>query len=68
MRKPGPKIIKLNMLNSAEHKIYPVIKVQMLAIPKPSMKSTLYIDVQMSTLNCWHLNIYEQDKFHAQLS
>ena len=22
----------------------------------------------MSRINCWHFNIHEQDKFHAQLS
>ena len=22
----------------------------------------------MSRINCWHFNIYEQDKFHAQVS
>ena len=28
----------------------------------------MLINVKMPTINCWHFNIYEQDKFHAQLS
>ena len=27
----------------------------------------MLINVKMPTKNCWHFNIYEQDKFSAQL-
>ena len=41
---------------------------------KPKMLFSLLINVKMPTIkcynanNCWHFNIYEQEKFHAQLS
>ena len=43
---------------------------------KPRMLFVLLINVKMPTIvgiltfmsNCWHFNIYEQAKFHAQMS
>ena len=28
----------------------------------------LLINVKMPTIVCWHFDIYEQEKFHAQIS
>ena len=39
----GPEVIKMFMLNSAEHEIFPAHKRQ-------------------NENNCWHFNIYEQEK------
>ena len=40
---------------------------------RPRMLFFLFTNVKMPTIagilkNCWHFNIYEQEKFHAQLS
>ena len=50
-----PEVIKLYfMFNSAEHEILNAYK----------YKNIMKLRIN----NCWHFNIYEQEKFHAQLS
>ena len=70
------------MLNSAEHEIlkahkYKNIKKFNLFQAQISLYIGCYffllINVKMPTIiflliNCWHFNIYKQEKFHAQLS
>ena len=64
------------MLNSADHEILNAHNyknkckeiLHILVSEKPKMLFFLLINVQMPTINCWHLNIYQQGKFHAQLS
>ena len=58
------------MLNSVEHKILEAHKYKFfkefgfLGSDKPGMLFFPLINVN----NCWHFNIYEQEKIHAQLS
>ena len=58
------------MLNSAEHENLNAHKYKVnkeisffSGSDKPIMLFFLLLNV-----NCWHFNIYEQEKFHAQLS
>ena len=53
------------MLNSTEHKISTTHKTKTLT--KKFLALSLS-DVVFVILMCWHFNIYEHDKFHAQLS
>ena len=63
------------MLNSTEHEIstahkklkYRQIK-KLGAISFLAVVFIMLINVKMPTSNYWHFNIYEQDKFCAQLS
>ena len=62
------------MLNSTEHEIstahkkikYRQIK-KFLALSFSDVVFIMLINVKMPT-SCWHFNIYEHDKFRAQLS
>ena len=70
----GPEIIKLFfMLNSIEHEFLNtheyknIKKFVFLGSDKPSMLCFPPINVKNAN-NCWHFKIYEQEKFHAQLS
>ena len=65
------------MLNSSNHEISAAHKAEMLKIFFLAFKLSdvvyiMLINVTMPTKsdanNCWHFNIYEHDKFHAQLS
>ena len=62
------------MLNSAEHELlnahnYENIKEYgIFHLDKPRMLFFLLINDKMPTKNCWHFNIYGQEKIHAQLS
>ena len=66
------------MLNSAEHEILHAHKyknIKKFSVISGSDKHRilffLLVNVEMSTIvgnNCWHFNIYEQEKFYAQLS
>ena len=65
------------MLNSTEHKISTAHKKlqyrQMKTFLALSLSDVIFImliHVKMPTIvgKCWHFNIYEQDKFRAQLS
>ena len=62
------------MLNSVEHEIINAHKYKSIKKNKHFSGSDkhrklffLLIQVEMPT-NCWHFNIYEQEKFHGQLS
>ena len=75
--RPRPRSYKtFLMLNLAEHKIEMLISIKMwrntafLGSDKSKMLLFLLINVKMPTTfnNCSHFNIYEQEKFHAQLS
>ena len=46
IRKSGPQVIFLFILNSGEHEIFPAHKC-------------------LNANNCWHFNIYEQEKIEA---
>ena len=66
------------MLNSVEHEILNAHKYKNIKnssffpdSDKPRMLFFLLINVKIPTIvgkNCWHFNIYEQEKFHAKLS
>ena len=65
-RRIDPKVIKLfSCLTLLSMKIKRLINVKIarvhLLFKFKSSKPVAYLD-------CWHFNIYEQDKFHAQLS
>ena len=74
MSKTGPKVIKLFfMLNSTEHEIQQLIKTKMPTNKEVSCFKSLrcciyHANKCLNANNCWHFNIYEQEKFHAQLS
>ena len=61
------------MLNSVEyeildaHKYKNIKKFGFLSLDKPRM---LFFPAHkcLNANNCWHFNIYEEEKFHAQLS
>ena len=67
----GPKVIKLfcSTQLSKKFKLHPDIEIvgskEVSCLTQQNMKHILLINVQMPTLNknCWHFNIYEQDKF-----
>ena len=42
-------------------------KIRTYHVFKPSDDVSMLVNVKMSTIG-WHLNIYEHDEFHAQLS
>ena len=71
--RPGCEVIKKVMLNSAEHEILMFISIKIsrnsafLGSGKPRMLFFLAQNVKMPTIAIIY-NIYEQDKFHAQLS
>ena len=55
------------MLNTAEHEISTAHKnsnTEMNKVLDLSLSDLVFIML----INCWHFNIYEQDKFRAQLS
>ena len=61
------------MLNSAEHEILNARKYKNVkklrffsSSDTPRMLFFLLINVKIN--NCWHFNIYEQEKFYVQLS
>ena len=58
---PGPEVIKLFfILNSTEHEISTAHK---------SLSDVVFIMlIMLKCQHCWHFNIYELDKFCAQLS
>ena len=57
------------MLNSTEHEIQQSIKAIMLTNCFKSLRCCIYhANKCLNANNCWHFNIYEQDKFCAQLS
>ena len=61
------------MLNSAEHEISVAHKRsndETNSLKLSDVVFILLLNVKMPTIvnNCWHFNIYEQDKLHAQLS
>ena len=65
-RCPGPKVIKL-------FSFQPLIKTKIPTnIEVSCFKSlrccTYHANKCLNANNCWHFNIYEQDKFRAQLS
>ena len=57
------------ILNAHKYKTYNVIQ-HFSGSGKPKMLFFLLINVKMPTFvgNCWHFNICELEKFHAQLS
>ena len=71
----SPEVIKLfSMLYSTEHEFLNARKYKniknfsfFLGSDKPIMLFFLLQNVKNAN-NCWHFNIYEQEKFHAQLS
>ena len=59
------------MLNSAEHEILNVHKyIENLCIVQAqiSLECHFFPAPNVKMLNCWHFEIYEQGKFHAQLN
>ena len=67
---PWAEVIKLFfMLNSAEHEIKMLINIEIAKIYGifrfNPLKPAIY---PANKCNCWHFNIYELDKFQAQLS
>ena len=70
-------LVELEILNAHKYKKYQEIQ-HLSGSEKPRMLFFLLINVKMPTIvgiltfmsrkNCWHFNIYEQEKFHAQLS
>ena len=62
MRKPGPEVIKL-FSSSAQlsMKFQLLINVEMVEISGKFRFSTQQLVIYPA--NCWHFNIYEQDKF-----
>ena len=57
------------MLNSTEHKISTAKKTKIPTNEEISCFKSLRCCIYLANVNnCWHFNIYEQDKFRAQLS
>ena len=62
------------MLNSLEHEISTALRLKYqqikncLGLSPSDVVFIMLVNVKMPTLVCWHFNIYEQDKFRAQLS
>ena len=57
------------MLNSAEHEILNVHKYKKYQEGQLFSEHAVFpAHKSLNADNCWHLNIYEQEKFHAQLS
>ena len=63
------------MLNSAEHEILNVHKykkyheIQLLSgTDKPRTQFFPFLKIQNYANNCWHFNIYEQEKNHFHMS
>ena len=72
---PGPEVMKpFFMLNSAEHEI--LNSHVTMKIPRNSAffrlrkakNAIFYVNKCLFANSCWHFNIYEQKKFHPQLS
>ena len=65
----GHKVIKtFFMLNSAEHEIYPLINVKIPTIIGILTLSSLINAISERLVICRYFSLYEQLKFHAQLS
>ena len=70
--RPGTEVIKLFMLNTTEHGTSNAQKTKKLKFNDFScfntLKCCIYLAHKRSNANnCWHLNVYEQDKLSAQL-
>ena len=66
-------VIKLSMLNSAEHEILPAIDNEMIINAVVFALSLagceiFYAYEYENANNSWHFHIHQQRKFHAQLS
>ena len=76
---PGLEVIKLLSCSTQQSTKFELLinikKAKSMEISGLNHQSRLFIlqiNVKMPTMlnanNCWHFNIYEQDKFHAQLT
>ena len=59
------KSVELDILTA--HKYKNIKKFSFLSSDKPKMLFSTLINVKNAN-NCWHFNIYEQEKIYAQLS
>ena len=73
-KRPGPEVIKLfSCSTQLSTKFQLLIKTKILTNGEVycfmSLRCCIYhANKCLNANNCWHFNIYEQDKFHAQLS
>ena len=71
--RPGPKAIKLFSCSTQLSTKFQLIKTKIRKIKHFLALSLSDVGIYhankcLNAKNCWHFNIYEQDKFHAQLS
>ena len=61
--KPGPEVIKLFICSTQLS-----MKFQLLIKTKMLKNIVVFCFQTLKCCICWHFNIYEHDKYHAQLS